>query len=109
MFRQLFDLCKAFFKALVTEKFKAFRAGFFAGGTISLPFLFHVQGISSDLIWIFPLKLFMSVTFSFCTGLAANSAKDTWTIMKIKYKKRKNKNNETQSKKRSGSRDDFAA
>lgn len=109
MFRQLFDLFKAFSKALVTEKFRAFRTGFFAGGAISMPFLFHVPGLSPDLIWLFPLKLFMSVTFSFCTGLAANGAKDTWTILKNKYRKRKNlKQNERKSNKRS-KRDDYAA
>ena len=93
---KLLLLFKETIRTLLTEKFRAFRSGFFAGGAISLPFLFGVPGFSRDLIWIFPLKLLMSTTFAFSTGLAAQAAKYVALWLKNKYFK--TKNNDRKSK-----------
>jgi hypothetical protein len=94
MLEKFLSICHGFVKTFLEEKFKAFRSGFLAGTVISLPFLFNVQGLSHDLIWIFPLKLFMAVTFSFSTGLAAKGANDVYNYFKRKIFKSKNKTNE---------------
>lgn len=104
MLEKFVSFCYGLIKTFFEEKFKAFRSGFLAGSVISLPFLFNVQGLSHDLIWIFPLKLFMSATFSFCTGLTAKGANDVYNYFKRKIFKSKNKNNE-----RKKSEDDRAA
>lgn len=86
---------------LLEEKFKAFRAGFLAGSVVSLPFLFSVQGLPRYIMLLFPLKLFMCMCFSFCTGLASHGAKTTWSFimrrMSSRNSKRKQKNNNNQN------------
>jgi len=107
MFEKFISFFSDAIKTILTEKFKIFRSGFLAGSAISLPFLFHLQGLPTDLIWLFPLKLFMSVTFSFATGIAAKSSADVYSYFKEvrRIRKIKHKNNA----KRKNDREDRAA
>lgn len=91
MLRKTFELLQEAIKTVLTEKFKAFRTGFIGGGIVSAHFLFSLHGLSADLIWILPLKLFISVTFSFCTGITSQATKDVYIFVKnrIRIKKRR--------------------
>ena len=95
---KLFLYLKALAYKFLEEKLRAFRAGFFAGSAISLPFLFSVQGLPRYLVLLFPLKLFMCMCFSFCTGLASHGARTTWMYLMKRLKGRNERKQKNQNK-----------
>jgi hypothetical protein len=82
---RLWENVRYLIQRFLEEKFKAFRSGVVAGGLVCLPFLFSMQGLSRDLIWLFPLKLLMCSCFSFCTGLASLGAKSAFSYLRRRW------------------------